>query len=134
MLTNGWRGSQLGPDEINEAIASSAVKTALDLRASLILCLTETGRTARLISKYKPMAPVICATSDEGVARQCLVLRGCYPMVVGSMIGSASLISRCLTTAKVNGLCKEGDVCVVISGMKEGVTGGTNVLRVLRIE
>jgi len=124
----------LGPDEINEAIASSAVKTAFDLRASLVLCLTETGRTARLVCKYKPMAPVLCATSDEQVARQCLVLRGCYPMVVGSMVGSASLIARCLATAKVNGLCKVGDVCVVISGMKEGISGGTNVLRVLKIE
>mmetsp|Transcript_23332 Transcript_23332/g.47170 ORF Transcript_23332/g.47170 Transcript_23332/m.47170 type:complete len:591 (-) Transcript_23332:49-1821(-) len=124
----------LGPELINEAIASSAVKTAFDLKASLVLCLTETGRTARLVCKYKPVAPVLCATSDEQVARQCLVLRGCYPMVVGSMVGSASLISRCLATAKVNGLCKVGDVCVVISGMKEGVSGGTNVLRVLKIE
>eukprot|EP00288_Rhodomonas_lens_P007874 CAMPEP_0177722932 /NCGR_PEP_ID=MMETSP0484_2-20121128/17942_1 /TAXON_ID=354590 /ORGANISM="Rhodomonas lens, Strain RHODO" /LENGTH=588 /DNA_ID=CAMNT_0019235333 /DNA_START=112 /DNA_END=1878 /DNA_ORIENTATION=+ len=124
----------LGPEMINEAIASSAVKTAFDLRASLVLCLTETGRTARLVCKYKPMAPVLCATSDEQVARQCLILRGCYPMVVGSMVGSASLIARCLATAKVNGLCKVGDVCVVISGMKEGVSGGTNVLRVLKIE
>jgi len=124
----------LGPDQINEAIASSAVKTAFDLKASLVLCLTETGRTARLVCKYKPMAPVLCATSDEQVARQCLILRGCYPMVVGSMVGSASLIARCLATAKVNGLCKVDDVCVVISGMKEGVSGGTNVLRVLKIE
>jgi len=124
----------LGPEFINEAIASSAVKTAFDLRASLILCLTESGRTARLVSKYKPRMPVLCATTDEQVARQCLVLRGCYPMVVGSMVGSASLIARCLATAKVNGLCKQGDVCVVISGIQEGISGGTNVLRVLQIE
>jgi pyruvate kinase len=78
--------------------------------------------------------PVLCATCDEQVARQCLVLRGCYPMVVGSMVGSASLIARCLATAKVNGLCKTGDVCVVISGIQEGISGGTNVLRVLQIE
>jgi pyruvate kinase len=55
-------------------------------------------------------------------------------MVVGSMVGSASLIARCLATAKVNGLCKTGDVCVVISGIQEGISGGTNVLRVLQIE
>ena len=125
---------QLGADQINEAIASSAVKTAFDLRASLVLCLTETGRTARLVSKYRPRMPVLCATCDDQVARQCLVLRGCYPMVVGSMVGSASLIARCLATAKVNGLCKTGDVCVVISGIQEGLSGGTNVLRVLQIE
>merc|ERR1719183_920004 len=125
---------QLGPDQINEAIASSAVKTAFDLHASLVLCLTESGRTARLVSKYKPRMPVLCATCDDQVARQCLVLRGCYPMVVGSMVGSASLIARCLATAKVNGLCKPGDVCVVISGIQEGMSGGTNVLRVLQIE
>ena len=125
---------KLGKDYIEEAIASSAVKTAFDLKASLVLCLTESGRTARLVSKYRPSVPVLCATCDEQVARQCLVLRGCYPMVVGSMVGSASLIARCLATAKVNGLCKTGDVCVVIRGIQEGISGGTNVLRVLQIE
>jgi len=125
---------RLGTEDINEAIASSAVKTAFDLKASLVLCLTESGRTARLICKYKPTCPVLCATADERTARQCLILRGCYPMVVSSMVGSASLIGRCIATAKVNGLCKVGDVCVVISGMKEGVSGGTNVLRVIKVE
>jgi len=124
----------LGTENINEAIASSAVKTAYDLKASLVLCLTESGRTARLICKYKPTCPVLCATADERAARQCLILRGCYPMVVTSMVGSASLIGRCIATAKVNGLCQVGDIVVVISGMKEGLTGGTNVLRVLKVE
>uniref|UniRef100_A0A6U2G9T1 Pyruvate kinase n=1 Tax=Hemiselmis andersenii TaxID=464988 RepID=A0A6U2G9T1_HEMAN len=125
---------RLGSEDINEAIASSAVKTAFDLKASLVLCLTNTGRTARLICKYKPTCPVLCATADSQAARQCLILRGCYPMIVTSMVGSASLIGRCIATAKVNGLCKVGDVCVVISGMKEGVSGGTNVLRVIKVD
>jgi len=118
---------------VDEAIASSAVKTAFDLRAKLILCLTMSGRTARLICKYRPVAPILCATADEQTARHCMVLRGCYPMVMGSLMGLASVISRCVATAKVNGLVHSGDVVVVVSGVKE-VTGATNDLRVLKVE
>ena len=118
---------------IDEAIASSAVKTAFDLKASLILCLTATGRTARLICKYRPVAPILTATADEQTARHCMVLRGCYPMVMGSLIGLASVISRCIATAKANGLVSSGDVVVVVSGIRE-MTGATNDLRVLKVE
>ena len=62
-----------------------------------------------------------------------MVLRGCYPMVMGSLVGLASVISRCVATAKVNGLVHAGDVVVVVSGVKE-VTGATNDLRVLKVE
>lgn len=119
---------------ITETITSSAVKTAYDLHAAIILCLTETGNTASLVCKYRPTCPVICVTSNEGTARQLLLFRGAFPFVVGSMVGTESLIARVLTRCTKGGLCKKGDLVVLVSGMREGVSGGTNILRVIKNE
>lgn len=119
---------------ITETITSSAVKTAYDLNAAIILCLTETGNTGRLVCKYRPVSPVICVTSNETTARQLLIHRGAFPLVVGSFVGTESLIARVLNRSTSAGFCKKGDLIVLVSGMREGVSGGTNILRVIRNE
>jgi len=59
-----------------EGIASTAVKTAADIGAPLILVFTATGGTVRQVAKYRPRATVLSITGDENVARQLLTLRG----------------------------------------------------------
>nr|AIT70021.1 pyruvate kinase [Dumontia simplex] len=119
---------------VTETICSSAVKTAYDVKAALIVCLTETGNTGRLVCKYRPVSPVICVTSNEMTARQMLLHRGAFPMVVGSMVGTESLIARVLSRSTTAGLAKKGDFIVLVSGMREGVSGGANILRVIKNE
>ena len=119
---------------ITETITSSAVKTAYDLNAALIICLTETGRTAKLVCKYRPVSPVICVTSNEATARQLMIHRSAFPFFVDSMVGSESVIARVLNRSTAAGFCKKGDLIVLVSGMKEGIAGGTNILRVLKNE
>lgn len=119
---------------VTETITSSAVKTAYDLRAALIICLTETGNTAQLICKYRPVSPVICVTSNEMTARQLLLHRGAFPMVVGSMMGTESLIARVVSRSTTAGFTKKDDFIILVSGMREGVSGGANILRVIKNE
>lgn len=119
---------------VTETITSSAVKTAYDLKAALIICLTETGNTARLICKYRPVSPVICVTSNELTARQLLLHRGAFPMVVGSMVGTESLIARVVCRSTTAGFTKKDDFIILVSGMREGVSGGANILRVIKNE
>nr|AIT70049.1 pyruvate kinase [Melanothamnus japonicus] len=119
---------------ITDTITSSAVKTAYDLNAAIILCLTETGNTAKLVCKYRPVSPVVCVTSNESTARQLLLYRGAFPVVVGSMVGTESLIARVLARCTKADLCNKGDLIVLVSGMREGVSGGTNILRVIKNE
>lgn len=129
------RAHHLAQDmSVTETITSSAVKTAFDLNAAIILCLTETGNTARFVCKYRPPSPVICVTSNESTARQLLLYRGAFPFVVGSMVGTESLIARVLNRCTKAGLCAKGDLIVLVSGMREGVSGGTNILRVIKNE
>jgi len=116
-----------------EAIASSAVRATFDLNATMIICLTETGHTARLVAKYRPRAPIVTVTSNEQTARQCLVSRGLFPLLVGSMVGSDSLINRVLIAAQRLGMCKVGDMVVVTSGSREATSGTTNDVKIIQV-
>ena len=53
-----------------ESLASSAVKTAIDVNARMIVVLSESGRMARFVAKFRPGRPIVCLTASEVVARQ----------------------------------------------------------------
>ena len=126
------RGTQEVP--IAEAIASAAVKSAFDLRAALLVVLTETGRTASYVAKYRPPCRVLTITANEQVARQTLVWKGLFPLLVGSMIGTDSLVHRSILAAKKLEMCRQGDRVIITSGVVEGVTGTTNMLKIVEVD
>mgnify|MGYP002214556518 CR=1 FL=1 len=67
---------EVGAMNTPEAIASSAVKTAMDMNAKMLIVLTESGNTARLVAKYRPEQPILVLTPNRHVARQsCGLLR-----------------------------------------------------------
>lgn len=117
-----------------EAIASAAVVACLDIRAKLVVVLTESGNTARLVAKYRPHTHVFTITPSAQTARQCLVSFGLFPLLVSSMIGSDSLVDRAIETAKRMGVCKSGDLVVVACGQHEGRSGSTNAIRVITVD
>lgn len=126
--TNGSMSTQ-------EAIASSAVKTANDMGAKMLVVLTETGTTARLIAKYRPEQPILVLTALAETARQSQgLLKGAYAKVMGSMIGTDSILYRATDIGKKNGWIKKGDAVVAIHGMQEARAGSTNMLKVLIVE
>jgi pyruvate kinase len=131
---NSLRANITANVSITEAIASSAVKTAFDLKAALLIVLSESGGTARLVAKYRPKCPVLCMTASDQAARQLLTSRGVLPLLVVSTRGTDSLIARAITIAKKLGMCKIGDVVVATAGTREGITGTTNNLKVVTVE
>jgi pyruvate kinase len=115
----------------SESVASSAVKTAFDVKAKFIVVLTETGNTARLIAKYRPSMPILTLTTNADVARQCQgYMNSCHCEVLKSMVGTDSIILKALETGKTMGWCKAGDAIVCVHGSAEGTPGSTNLLRV----
>lgn len=117
---------------VSEAISASAVKSSWDVHASLIIVLTESGNTAMAIAKYRPIAPVLAVTSKPQTARQCLVLRGIYPLLVDRMDGTENLIHRAMLWGVKMGMSHRGDSVVVTSGVLDQVSGSTNLMRVLK--
>jgi len=122
------------PISVPESIASSAVKSCWDLKLSLIITLTDSGRTARLIAKYRPHAPILCVTSSPLVARQSLVSRGIYPFVVDTMKGTERVINMATDYALKAGFIVSGDPVIITSGVLECMTGSTNIMRVEIVE
>lgn len=115
-----------------DSIASSTVKTAWDIEAKAIVALTESGRTAHLISKYRPNVPVICVTPNEQVARQAVIFRSLYPLIVphGEDI---TKIGHTIDFCRQNGFASPGDSIVVASGKIANNSGATNTMTIEKV-
>ncbi|CDI78351.1 pyruvate kinase, putative [Eimeria acervulina] len=124
----------MSPIDTQEAVARAAVETAQSINASLILALTETGRTARLIAKYRPMQPILALSASEETIKHLQVNRGVTTLLVPSFQGTDQLIKNALSAAKEMQLVSEGDSIVAVHGMKEEVAGWSNLLKVLVVE
>lgn len=124
-----------GALSVAESVASSAVKTAMDLKACLIIVCTETGNTVRLVAKYCPNIPILALTAEDFVARQSAgILRGVTARLEGSMVGTSRLLNTAALKAKESGLAKPGDFIVAVHGGIEARPGSTNMCKVITVE
>lgn len=121
------------PQPLPESIASTAVKSAWDLGAPLIVVVTETGRTARLVSKYRPSCPILCITNQPKTANTCILSRGTIPYVVAAMHNTEDIAREAINVAKASGLCKAGDLIPMVFGRREGVAGSINALKIVTV-
>ena len=119
---------------VAEAIASAAVKACFEIKAALVIVLTQTGRTSTYVAKHRPPCPILTITADEAVARQCLISKGLFPLLVGSMFGTESLIHRAVVAARKLGMVEVQDKIVLTSGAIEAISGGTNMMKVLEVK
>ena len=117
-----------------ESVASSAVKTAWDTKAKLIIVFTETGTTARLIAKYRPFVPILALTPNESIARQMRgYMNNCYAKVVSSSVETNEVLAEAFETAKTHGWCAVGDTVVCVHGSAEEKSGALNLMRLLTV-
>jgi pyruvate kinase len=122
-----------GAVEPVESICSSAVKASIESDAKLILALTETGHTARIVAKYRPKPVILAITASETACRQMLCVRGVMPMLTASFVGTDSVIAKGLAKAKADGLVKPGDIVVAVHGQREECPGHANLLKMLTV-
>lgn len=114
----------------SESLASSAVKTAIDVHASILVVLSETGNTARLVAKYRPGKAIICLTTSGLVARQCAgVLSAVHAYKVDSLADTVSLVQQTGARAIEAGIASQGDLMVIVAGTLHG-QGKNNQVRV----
>ena len=101
---------------VEHTIASCAVRSSYDLKATLILAFTHSGRTASLLAKHKPRCPVLVVTPNEWAANTTLFYKGTFSMIVGSLVSSGTLLQKVLYEALERSMIKRGDKVVFISG------------------
>lgn len=116
-----------------ESLASSTVKTAIDISAKVILVLSESGTTARYVAKFRPSCAIVCLTTNDQVSRQVGGLNlGVHAYVVETLDNTESLIAETGSEAIKAGIAQTGDLMVVLSGTLHG-KGQNNQVRVSTI-
>ena len=119
--------------ETDELISYSACHTADSLRAVAIVAFTQSGSTARRVSKYRPRIPIVAITPDDVVSGRLLLHWGVYPFQVGEASSVDELFTMAARLVKDIGVAKPNDLIVITGGVPIGVTGTTNLLKVERI-
>eukprot|EP00448_Togula_jolla_P039226 CAMPEP_0170623274 /NCGR_PEP_ID=MMETSP0224-20130122/29604_1 /TAXON_ID=285029 /ORGANISM="Togula jolla, Strain CCCM 725" /LENGTH=514 /DNA_ID=CAMNT_0010949703 /DNA_START=29 /DNA_END=1574 /DNA_ORIENTATION=+ len=98
-----------------EAMASAAVGAAMDMKANLIVVITQSGDSARMIAKYRPECPILAMTHSEVTVRQLLDVRGVVPVHFDSD-EKEDILQQALYWAKVHNLVKKGDNAIAVFG------------------
>jgi pyruvate kinase len=115
---------------ITNAIAFAACTTALDLESPCIIAITNSGITARMISKFRPSAAIVAYTQSETIWRQINLAWGCLPILAKQPIDSEDSFKHALDEVSARSICKRGDYVVLAAGMPVGIAGATNLLKV----
>ncbi|MCM1180045.1 MAG: pyruvate kinase [Clostridium sp.] len=123
------RESLVNPD-ITNAIAHATCTTAMDLNASAIVTVTKSGKTARMISKYRPACPIVGCTPYENVWRQLNLSWGVLPLMVEEKNNTDDLFEHAIEQAEKMGYVEQGEITVITAGVPLGVSGTTNLIKV----
>lgn len=120
--------------KIAEAIGQAAARLAEQLRAAAIITLTDSGYTARLISRHRPESVILAVTASDSVARRLAMNWGVIPLLYDEdkEDSDESRTEFGCARARELGLLETGDVVVITHGTQQGV-GGTDLIRVLEI-
>lgn len=119
---------------ITNAISKATINAAMELEAKAIVTVTDSGRTAYMISRYRPFCPVIACTSKEQTYRQLSLSWGVIPLLIEEGENLDQLFEHSIQAVQKAGLAEEGDVIVLTAGVPIGTSGTTNLLKVHRIE
>ncbi len=114
----------------SESIASSAVKTAIDVNAKAIIVCSETGNTARQVAKFRPGMKVIVLTTERHTATQSYgVLKGCTAKVLPSIEDTDSIIRETMDDLVKSGIASAGEPVVIVHGAI-AKQGSTNTMKI----
>ena len=115
---------------IAAATAHAACTTAMDIGADAILTVSQSGATARLVSRFRPGTTVVACLLSERVQRQMALYWGVVPLLMPYAQNTDQLIEFAIQAAEKAELVKQGDLVVITAGVPVGVSGTTNMIKV----
>ena len=114
-------------DTVN-AVSHSVIRTALEVEAKYIVALTESGYTARKISRYRPTQKIIALTPQSKTINQLKISYGCYPEKIGGFHTVSETVAETKKILADKKIVKKGDKIVIIAGVPFGKSGTANVM------
>lgn len=115
---------------VTNAISNACRQTAVRLGARAILTSTQSGHTARMVSKNRPQMPIIAVTPNSVVLRKLLLTWGVEPILGRETDDTDEMIYEAITSALSKDLISNGDLVVITAGVPVGLPGTTNLLKV----
>ncbi|MGC9154830.1 MAG: pyruvate kinase [Ferrimicrobium sp.] len=113
-----------------DAIGSAAADLSRHLLLKVVIAVTESGHSARTISRYRPSVPILGATPDSFAARSLTLSYGVIPVVIPRSPSTEVMIQEAIENAIDLHLCVSGDLCALVAGIPFGVRGTTNLIKV----
>jgi pyruvate kinase len=124
------KASEFHESNITEVISQSAVHASLQLNAKAIIAPTESGFTARMVSKYRPQVPIIAITPNEKVLYSLSLLKGVIPIKGTPLESTDEMFQVSIKHALDNKLIQAGDLIVLTAGVPIGKSGSTNLIKI----
>lgn len=118
---------------VTNAISHATCATAHSLEASAIITVTQSGHTARMVSKYRPGCPIIATTISEKSCRQLSLIWGVFPVLVEKKSSTDDIFKQAIEKSIWTSLINDGDLVVITGGMLANVSGSTNTIRVYMV-
>jgi pyruvate kinase len=123
----------MNPD-VTTAIGHATCTTAYDLNATAVMTVTKSGRSARMISRFRPGCKIIAGTTEERVCRQMNLSWGVVPILIEEQNEVFALFDHAIQVAKKQNLLETDDLVVITSGVPMGISGTTNMLKVHTVQ
>ena len=130
---NRFQRQEMHGVDVTNAISHATCTTAMDLKAAAIITVTMSGFTAEMIARYKPNCPIIACSVDESVCRQVNMLWGVRPLLIDKKETAEELFKEGVRRAEEAGYVKKGDIVVITAGVPLGISGKTNMIRVVEV-
>ena len=124
------RNPEQASPSIPNAISKAVGNIAGQIGASAIMTLTKSGATARNVSKFRPVTPIIAITPHVDVARQLQMVWGVKPLLMLDLDTTWETFSAAINVAQERGIVAPGDLVVLTAGTLQGVSGSTDLLKV----
>jgi pyruvate kinase len=124
------RTAQAQQTTVTEAISQAVANSALELGAKAILTATESGYTARMVSKYRPKSPIVAVTPNDQVIRRLCLVWGVMPVKGETCKTTDELFDLAVDSSIKSGLVSLGDIVIITAGVPVGRSGTTNLIKV----
>lgn len=118
---------------ITEVISQAVVSSSLDLNARAILTPTESGFTARMVSKYRPKAPIIAITANDHALMRLSLIWGVIPVKGNSSTSTDEMFETVLHSGAQLDIVNSGDYVIICGGVPLGKSGSTNLIRIHQV-
>lgn len=118
---------------VTESVSQAVANSALELHAKAILTATESGYTARMVSKYRPKCPIVAITPKDEVLRRLSLVWGVFPIKGVAAQTTDELFELAVDNSISHGFVHLGDLVVITAGVPVGRSGTTNLIKIHQI-